>query len=163
MSKTIKQIADELGVTKQAVSYRLKQLEATKENGVLAVKENGVLVVSLVGETLIKSAFLENNHQSFDDKQPPKDHQREQDILAVLQLTITTLQNQLEAKDKQIAEKDTQIANLTEALKTQAQSINADRHADLADKLQNQTHILIGDSSTAKPRFKERLKFLFKG
>lgn len=59
--KTIKQIADELGVSKQAISYRLKQLE----------KENDILVVSLVGETLIKSAFLENDRQKESIDLPP--------------------------------------------------------------------------------------------
>ncbi len=105
MSKTIKQIADELGVSKQAITYRLKQLEATKENGVLATKENGILVVSLVGETLIKSAFSENNRQTFVDKEPPKDHQTfDSEIIDMLRETNETLRNQLKIKDTQIAE-----------------------------------------------------------
>lgn len=128
MSKTIKQIADELGVSKQAVTYRIKQLEATKGNGVLAVKENGVLVVSLAAEKLIKSAFFENDRQTFGDKEPPKYRQKETDILAVLQTTINTLQEQLAVKDKQIAE-------LTATIKTQAESINADRQNQLAGTL----------------------------
>jgi HPt (histidine-containing phosphotransfer) domain-containing protein len=136
--KTIKQIADEIGVSKQAVSYRLKQLEATKENGVLSTKENGVLVVSLAGETLIKSAFSENNRQTFGDKQPPNNRQREDGVLAALQTTITVLQKQLETKDNQLAEKDKQIIELISTNKAQAQSINADRHAELAGTLQQQ-------------------------
>lgn len=159
--KTIKQIADEIGVSKQAVSYRLKQLEATKENGILAVKENGILVVSLAGETLLKSAFLESDRQNFGDKQPPNNHQNEQGFLAVLQTTISVLQSQLESKDIQLAEKDKQIAELIVANKAQAQSINADRHTELANKLQ-ETPVLIGDGAV-KPGLKERLRFFFKG
>lgn len=153
MSKTIKQIADEIGVSKQAVSYRLKQLESTKENGVLATKENGVLVVSLVGETLIKSAFEEKDRQNFGDKQPPKHHQKETDILAVLQSTIDTLQIQLKVKDKQIEE-------LTATVKAQAQSINADRHSELAGKLQEQAFLTDGAEKVTRM---ERLKQFFKG
>lgn len=130
--KTIKQIADELGVTKQAVSYRLKQLEEEnnhqKNQKVLAVKDNGILVVSLVGEALIKSAFSNKAHQKENIDLPPNGHQKEDDILVVLKTTIDTLQEQLAVKDKQIAE-------LTETVKTQAQSINADRQNQLAGTL----------------------------
>ncbi|MEG0900305.1 MAG: winged helix-turn-helix domain-containing protein [Oscillospiraceae bacterium] len=130
--KTIKQIADELGVSKQAISYRLKQLEKEndrqKNRQILAVKENGVLVVSLVGETLIKSAFSENDRQKENADLPPNNRQKDEDILAVLKATIDTLQKQLEIKDKQIEE-------LISTNKAQAQSINADRHTELADRM----------------------------
>lgn len=130
--KTIKQIADELGVSKQAISYRLKQLEKEndrqKNRQNLAVKENGVLVVSLVGETLIKSAFSENDRQKENADLPPNNRQKDEDILAVLKATIDTLQKQLEIKDKQIEE-------LISTNKAQAQSINADRHTELADRM----------------------------
>lgn len=130
--KTIKQIADEIGVSKQAISYRLKQLEKEndrqKNRQILAVKENGVLVVSLVGETLIKSAFSENDRQKENDDLPPNNRQKDEDILAVLKATIDTLQKQLEIKDKQIEE-------LIATNKAQAQSINADRHTELADRM----------------------------
>lgn len=130
--KTIKQIADEIGVSKQAISYRLKQLEKEndrqKNRQILAVKENGILVVSLVGETLIKSAFSENDRQKENDDLPPNNRQKDEDILAVLKATIDTLQKQLEIKDKQIEE-------LIATNKAQAQSINADRHTELADRM----------------------------
>ena len=130
--KTIKQIADEIGVSKQAISYRLKQLEKEndrqKNRQNLAVKENGILVVSLVGETLIKSAFSENDRQKENDDLPPNNRQKDEDILAVLKATIDTLQKQLEIKDKQIEE-------LIATNKAQAQSINADRHTELADRM----------------------------
>lgn len=130
--KTIKQIADEIGVSKQAISYRLKQLEKEndrqKNRQILAVKENGILVVSLVGETLIKSAFSENDRQKENTDLPPNNRQKDEDILAVLKATIDTLQKQLEIKDKQIEE-------LIATNKAQAQSINADRHTELADRM----------------------------
>lgn len=116
--KTIKQIADELGVTKQAVAYRLRQIQTAKQDELLAVKENGVLVVSLAAEVLIIQAFTKNTTKTFGDKEPPKDRQREQDVLAVLQTTIDTLQGQLEVKDQQIAE-------LTAALVSAQQSAQA--------------------------------------
>jgi len=107
--KTVKQIADELGVTKQAVMYRIQQLEATKENGILATKENGILVVSLSAEKLIKSAFYEKdrqkNHQAFGDKEPTKETTSfDGEMVKLFQETISTLQQQLAEKDRQLAE-----------------------------------------------------------
>jgi transcriptional antiterminator len=144
MSKTIKQIADELGVSKQAVTYRIKQLEATKGNGILAVKENGILVVSLAAEKLIKSAFSENDRQTFGDKAPPNNRQKETDILAVLQTTIDTLQGQLAIKDRQIDE-------LTATVKIQAQSINAAHQTELAGKFIEGKQILSGGADPSVP------------
>ncbi|MEM1486446.1 winged helix-turn-helix transcriptional regulator (plasmid) [Oscillospiraceae bacterium PP1C4] len=137
-TKTIKQLADEIGVSKQAVTYRLKQLEATKENGILATKENGILVVSLAGEKLIKSAFFENARQTFGDKIPPKYRQKEMDILAVLQDTITALQRQLSIKDGQLEEKDKQIDHLYSELQKEREHSRelADKIADLAHTAQ---------------------------
>ena len=120
--KTIKQIADEIGVSKQAVTYRLKQLQTAKGNEVLSVKKDGVLVVSLAVETLIKQAFVKNATKTFGGKEPPNDHQKNFEILSVLQATIDTLQKQLEVKDYQIAE-------LTSAL------VFAQQTADAAQRL----------------------------
>lgn len=116
MAKTIKQIADEIGVSKQAVSYRLKQLEKENDRQILAVKENGFLAVSLVGETLLKSAFAESDRQTLTTKEPPKDRQRDDDILAVLKGTIDTLQDQNETNNKQLETKDKQISELNDRL-----------------------------------------------
>lgn len=138
--KTIKQLADEIGVSKQAVTYRLHQLEATKENGVLAVKEDGVLLISLAGETLIKSAFSENDRQTFGDKQPPKDRQTDTELLAVLKATIDALNAQLAVKDRQ-------IDALTETIKAQAQSIHADRQNELAGMLIESKRLIGGEES----------------
>ena len=106
--KTIKQIADEIGVSKQAVAYQLRKLEATKLNGVLAVKLNGVLVVSLAGETLIKQALVKNDRQNFGAKEPPKlntsfNTSFDSEIIRMLQDNITLLQEQLKVKDEQLA------------------------------------------------------------
>lgn len=154
MSKTLKQLADEIGVSKQAVAYRIKQLETDKKNGILAVKENGVLVVSLAAENLIKSAFAEKDRQTFGAKEPPKDHQKESDILAVLQATIDTLNNQLAIKDNQIAE-------LTATVKAQAQSINAERQKELAGKFIEGKRFIDGGEDPAKPETPQKKKWKF--
>ena len=57
------------------------------------------------------------------------------DVYSVLKETIDTLKLQLEVKDNQLAEKDKQIGELTATVKAQAESINADRHNQLAETL----------------------------
>lgn len=160
--KTIKQIADELGVSKQAVTYHLKKLEATKENGSLAVKENGVLVVSLVGEKLIKSAFLENDRQTFGDNQQPKDHQKDEPVLAVLKATIDTLQKQLEIKDKQIEKLQTENEKLIDTIKG-AQALHAGtmQKEFLADNIKEPTDEPIIIKSVIEPKKEELRKGIF--
>lgn len=69
----------------------------------------------------------------------PEQRNAEQRLYANMQAMIDMLQEQikvkdqqLEEKDRQLAAKDKQIGDLTEAVKSQAQSINAARHNELA-------------------------------
>lgn len=155
MKKTIKEIADELGVSKQAVAYRLKHLES--KNGVLAIKENGVLAVSLVGEKLIKAAFLEKNRQNFGGKKMQKGHQKETDILALLQATVDTLKEQLAIKDQQIDELNIRLAETTEAL-VSAQQTAQTAQALHAGTIQQQLKSGQGDSANQGGFFSRVLK-----
>jgi len=163
--KTVKQIADELGVSKQAVFYRIKQL--SKDDPFLASKENGVLTVSFDGEKRVKQAFLDSDRQkdrqkdrqnvdgSFDgrqkafdganpatkpfDEKTVKETVKKDDafdgLTEVLQETIALLRDQLASKDHQITVKDRQIEELTATIRIQAESIQADRKNELAGTL----------------------------
>lgn len=106
IGKTIKQIADELGVSKQAITYRLNKLQATNKDDILAVKENGILVVSLVGENLIKSAFAESNRQNFATKQPTKEppNKNQENMEFLLKNKIEILEKEIKLKEEQINE-----------------------------------------------------------
>lgn len=153
--KTIKQIADELGVSKQAISYRLKQLEKEnsrqKNHQTLVVKKNGVLVVSLAGEMQIKSAFLHNDHQTSNVNQPPNNHQNNMELLSVLKSTIDVLQ-------KQLAVKDNQIEQLIAINKAQAQSINADRHGELAEKIIKNKKLMLNSNDNCTTQISSEKK-----
>jgi predicted transcriptional regulator len=127
--KTIKNIADELGVSKQAVFYRIRKEPLSKDLQSLMSKTNGVLTVSVDGETLIKKAFNDNSAKMFDDKKASNENGIfDGEIIKILEKNIETLQKQLEVKDKQIEE-------LTETIKIQAESINADRKNELAETI----------------------------
>jgi AcrR family transcriptional regulator len=115
--KTIRQIADELGVSKQAVYKRYKGKLYTV-CAPYAHTEQGVLYIEEQGETLIKQDFLGNDHSNGAHTErsigAPQD-EVDEGVLAVLKETISTLQGQLEAKDRQIEQ-------LTSALVTAQQT-----------------------------------------
>lgn len=100
--KTIREIADEIGVSKQAVFKKIKREPLSTSLQGLTSTVDGRLTVSVDGEKLIKQAFLvgtpSTNHQPVDGQvDGPVDG-----LIAVLQATIETLQGQLEVKDRQI-------------------------------------------------------------
>ena len=106
--KTIRQIADEIGVSKQAVYKRYKG----KLHTVCAPythTEQGVLYLSEQAETLIKQDFLKDDRSNGA-------HTEEAGVVAVLQATIDTLQGQLEVKDRQIEELNARLAEVSAAL-----------------------------------------------
>lgn len=98
--KTIRQIADEIGVSKTAVNKQIANLGLRS-----GLRKNGnQFAIDEHQEALIKQAFSEKSQT----KTQTENHEVG-DLVCVLQATIDTLQGQLEVKDRQ-------IAKLTEAL-----------------------------------------------
>ena len=117
--KTIRQIADEIGVSKQAVYKRYKGKLHTV-CAPYAHTVQGVLYLSEQAETLIKQDFLQNDcsngaHTERSIGAVPEQSQ-EAGMVAVLHATIDTLQGQLEVKDRQIEQQAQTITRLTDAL-----------------------------------------------
>ena len=125
--KTIRQIADEIGVSKQAVYKRYKGKLHTV-CAPYAHTEQGVLYLSEQAETLIKQDFLKDERSNGAHTDTHTDTHTERSIgaapeqsqeagvVAVLQATIDTLQGQLEVKDRQIEQQAQTITRLTDAL-----------------------------------------------
>jgi len=110
--KTIKQIADELGVSKQAVFYRIKKPPLSNTLQPFISKLDGILTVSLDGEVFIKQAFA--LHEA--SKEPPKlDDKGDRHFDAI----IAMLQSELDAKNEQLAAKDRQLEAAQAALRTE--------------------------------------------
>jgi len=130
--KTIAQIAKEIGVTKQAIFYRIKKPPLSNALEPFISKGDKALQVSLDGEILIKRAFDGETVKILDDKEPSKPPKEntffDGGLIEILQENISVLQKQLEVKDKQIEE-------LTATIKIQAQSINAAHHNELAETI----------------------------
>lgn len=108
--KTIKQIADELNVSKQAVYKRYKGKLYTEVHPYTHT-DNGTVYIDEQGENIIKQDFLKDRpettgadtehiqgHSGADKEYIPTQ------ILDTLNKTIELLQNQLEEKDNHIKE-----------------------------------------------------------
>ena len=126
--KTIRQIADEIGVSKQAVYKRYKGKLHTV-CAPYAHTVQGVLYLSEQAETLIKQDFLQNDcsngaHTERSSGAVPEQSQ-DAGVVAVLQATIDTLQGQLEVKDRQIEQQAQTITRLTDALAAAQQTAAA--------------------------------------
>ena len=130
MAKTIKEIADELGVSKTAVSKQIANLglrSSLRKNGNQFAIENQQ-------EKLIKMAFQKKRQQeivtenSVSDEQSQTESQTANanqsqtanhevcDLVGVLQTTVDTLQAQLAVKDVQIRELNARLAECSTAL-----------------------------------------------
>jgi len=116
--KTIRQIAEEIGVTKQAVFYRIKNPPLSNALHSLMTKENGILMISLDGETLIKQAFQTDSAKTFDDKNASNEN-------ASFGVMFEMLRRELETKNEQLTEKDKQIASLTTLLEQTTSNLHA--------------------------------------
>ena len=124
--KTIRELADSLGVSKTAIrnymdaDFRANYTEKDSK-GVISITPEGC---KLISENFGKSA--ENTAKSAP----------ETELLTIPRSVWLLMEQQIQEKDEQLRVKDQQIADLTAAVKAQAQSINADRHAELAGQMQ---------------------------
>ena len=122
MAKTIKEIADELGVSKTAVSKQIANLglrSSLRKNGNQFAIENQQ-------EKLIKMAFQKKRQQEIVTENSVSDEQSQTksqtanhevcDLVGVLQTTVDTLQAQLAVKDVQIRELNARLAECSTAL-----------------------------------------------
>lgn len=132
MAKTIKQIADEIGVSKQTVYKRYKGKLHTV-CAPYAHTEQGVLYIEEQGETLIKQDFLQKEcsigAHTYAHTERSNGAVLEQSenagVVAVLQTTIDTLQGQLAIKDKQIEELNARLSEVSSALVAAQQTAQA--------------------------------------
>ena len=163
MSKTIKQIADELGVSKQAIQKRLSREPLLSSVAPYISTIGGTKYIAVDGENLIKSAFgkngmdstsidmsIDNSDTSIDksiDKKttsiPESIDKNESSIPESIDKSdlsiavIETFNNAISALQKQLEIKDSQIENLYKQLEAKDLQIK-----DYSKKLdvQNQLH-----------------------
>ncbi len=125
MSKTIKQIADELGVSKQAVRDKIAKLGL---HGTLQ-KIGNQLCVSKTQEILIKSAFLENQLQTNNAIQLCENNSQSQSTLQL----ISMLERELDIKNKHIEEFNLRLAEAHKMAQQAQQLHGADKALELKE------------------------------
>ncbi len=149
MAKTIKEIAEELGVSKQAVFKKIKQVPLSTEIEKFISTVDGKKLVSVDGENLIKQAFqrkqkrkqktVDVNVDAKDDGKkftvgdmvdgiPSKSQEQENTLAAAFQTAIDALTRQLEEKDRQLAEKDKLLEWQTKTIEELATSLAVAQH-----------------------------------
>lgn len=106
--KTIKQIADEIGVSKTAVRKKIENLGLSEK---VQTTGNRILIDEKQ-ETLIKTAFSKTETKTENQKAVTE----KTESLQLVSGMVSTLTEQLQEKDRQIAEKDKQINALNELL-----------------------------------------------
>lgn len=112
--KTIRQIADEIGVSKTAVSKQIANLGLRS-----GLRKNGnQFAIDKHQEALIKQAFSEKTQTETENHEVG-------DLVCVLQAAIDTLQGQLAVKDKQIAELNERLSECSAALLAAQQTAQA--------------------------------------
>ena len=148
MSKTVKEIADEIGVSKQAVFKKMKREPLSTGLQGLTTTVDGRLMVSVDGEKLIKQAFLGREPSTTDnrlsvevdglvDGSSTKSEEKIVEVDGENRL-YEILEKELQAKNEQIAAQQAEIANLQGELSAERQHSReqAMKIAVLADQAQ---------------------------
>lgn len=114
--KTIKQIADEMGVSKTAVRKKIENLELSDK-----LQTNGnQFAIDERQERLIKSAFSKKKLKTENANEVSE----KSETLRLLSSMVSTLTEQLQEKDKQIERLQTELENAQKSV-DQAQQLHA--------------------------------------
>jgi len=113
--KTIKQIADELGVDKQKV-YRYIKKNHINEAHHEALQKNGVKQYDEAAETLIKQGLLRETASGEAHHEVLQNHINDAVFDTVSDAVIDMLRKELEIKNKQIEDLNARLAEISSAL-----------------------------------------------
>lgn len=118
MSKTIKEVADMIGVSKTAIRKHMdddfKATYTSQEDA------KSPVMISDEGVTILVSSFKEKptenqKVETTENQAETTENHIDTELLSILQKELDTLREQLAQKDSQLAEKDKQIQSLTES------------------------------------------------
>lgn len=161
--KTIREIAEEIGVTKQAVHQKRKKEPLSTRLQPFTSTVDGVVYMSVDGEKIIKQAFSQDSvnktvnevYASVDGSFTPP--------FTVVDGVLEVLKEQLEVKDNQIKEqlnqlmeKEKQITELTIAIDNMTQTLKASQMLH-AGTIQTQLVGVSSESSEKKESFFSKL------
>ncbi|GIP71136.1 MULTISPECIES: DUF536 domain-containing protein [Lactobacillaceae] len=117
MPKTIRELADELKVSKQTIQYHYQRLPTKNRQK----DSQGTNMISLTAERIIRDKVAKPsvaNTQQTGSKKVTKTSKENNELIATLRREIEDLKSQ---RDKQLAAKDRQIDHLTKLVDQQQQ------------------------------------------
>jgi DNA-binding transcriptional MocR family regulator len=124
MPKTIRELANELKVSKQTIQYHYQRLPTKNHQK----NSHGVNLISPTAERIIRgkvTKVLLAKKQQTSDKEPPKTSKENNELITTLRREVEDLKSQrdkqLATKDQQISSKDRQIDQLTKLIDQQQQ------------------------------------------
>ena len=120
--KTIRELAEELGVSKQTIQYHIKSLT----NKTRQTNDKGIVVLSLEEQRFIRSKVDKQTNKTKTNKQT-NDKQTDKEtkwdihnyLISELDEVKKNRDKQLAVKDKQLENKDSQIAQMQNLLDQQ--------------------------------------------
>ena len=123
--KTIKMIADELGVTKQTIVNNAKRLNISfeKENGINYINDNDCLKII---EKITKKERTTKNKESFDENtaKVEKYVYNNSNSFETLKIKVNELEKQIEIFETRAKNDEKYIENLTKQLDQQNSNVN---------------------------------------
>ena len=143
MPKTIRELADELKVSKQTIQYHYQRLPTKNRQK----DSQGKNVISPTAERIIKGKVAKTlvaNSQQTGSKKTTKTSKENNELIATLRREVADLKSQ---RDKQLATKDQQISN-------------KDRQIDCLTKLVDQQQQLQLATVAENHRLKEHVRKL---
>lgn len=117
MPKTIRELANELKVSKQTIQYHYQRLPTKNRQK----DRQGTNMISLTAERIIRDKVakpLVANNQQTGSKKETKTSEENNELIATLRREVADLKSQ---RDKQLAAKDQQIEHLTKLIDQQQQ------------------------------------------
>lgn len=154
MPKTIRELADELNVSKQTIQYHYQKLPANNRQK----DSQGANMISPTAERIIKDKVAKHlvaKNQQAGSKKATKASEENNELVSTLRREVADLKSQ---RDKQLATKDRQIEYLTKLIDQQQQlqlAAVAENH-QLEEHVQKLSGLLKSSSSTPKQQSSDK-------
>jgi len=146
MKKTIKELADELGISKTAINKKVNENQKRKHFSKIGNK----FVIDEEGQKLIKGMFLSENANY---RKLESENRKPEEVFEVSDL-ILALNDRVSSTEKQIEEKDKQIANMQKLLdQQQVLTLQANKKiAELETTLENPQQVKNDETEEQAPK-----------
>ena len=128
--KTIKELADEWGITKQTIQYHIKSL--TNKNR--QTNDKGVTVLSAIEQEFIRGKVDKQTNKNKTNESTKKRQTDKQKEPNINQYLLNEIEEVKKNRDKQLAVKDEQIKSLVEAQKQTQNLLDQQQRLALQDK-----------------------------